>query len=123
MTIDQTTFPKIEKKELIIRVQDKVKTAGKSLISQALLSVIFDAVFDSISEVLSEGNEVTTKLGVFKLKTVKDANRRDIGNNTTLPVKGYFRPRLALNNRIRKEFMSRGYSFLPSQETKDVEQA
>lgn len=114
MTTGQTTFDKIEKKALIIRVQDKVKSAGKSLISQALLSVIFDAVFDVIAEVLAEGNEVTTKLGVFKLKTVKDANRRDIGNNTTLPVKGYFRPRLALNNRIRKEFMSRGYSFLPS---------
>jgi len=117
-----TQFSKIEKKGLIVRVQDKVKTAGKSLISQALLSIIFDAVFDVISEVLAEGNEVTTKLGVFKLKTVKDANRRDIGNNTTLPVKGYYRPRLALNNRIRKEFMSRGFSFLPSTIKTEIEE-
>lgn len=108
------TFPKIEKKALIVRVQDKVKTKTQSLISQVMLSTIFDAVFDTVAEVLAEGNEVTTTLGVFKLKTIPDTNRRDIGNNTTLPVKGYYRPRLALNNRIRKEFMSRRYSFLPS---------
>lgn len=123
MTTGQMTFDKIEKKALIVRVQSEVKAKTDSLISQQMLSTIFDAVFDTISEVLAEGNEVTTKLGVFKLKTVKDANRRDIGNNTTLPVKGYYRPKLALNNRIRKEFMSRGYSFLPNQETKQVEQA
>lgn len=114
-----TQFPKISKKELISRIQSKVKEDNKSLISQQLLSRIYDTVFDVIAEVLAEGSEVTTKIGVVKLKTIPDTERRDIGNNTTLPVPGYYRPKLALNNRIRLEFMARQYSFLPkAEETK-----
>lgn len=113
--------PKISKKELISRIQSKVKEDNKSLISQALLSRIFDTVFDVVAEVLAEGSEVTTKIGVFKLKTIPDTVRRDIGNNTTLPVPGYYRPKLSLNNRVRLEFMARKHTFLPSK-TETTEQ-
>jgi len=106
----KVTFPKVAKKDLILRIQSKVKS--DAVLSQVLLSKVFDSVFDSIIQYLEEGNEVTTPLGVLKLKTLPDTKRRNIGQNTFLDVKGYHRPKLALNDTIRKRFAARGYSFI-----------
>lgn len=106
------TFPKVAKKDLILRIQSKVKQSSDAVLSQVLLSKVFDSVFDSIIQYLEEGNEVTTPLGVLKLKTLPDTKRRNIGQNTFLDVPGYYRPKLALNDTIRKRFAARKHSFL-----------
>ena len=110
--ITYMTFPKVAKKDLILRIQSKIKQSSEAVLSQVLLSKVFDSVFESIIQYLEEGNEVTTPLGVIKLKTLPDTRRRDIGNNSFLIVKGYFRPKLALNDTIRKRFAKRGHTFL-----------
>jgi len=105
-------FPKVTKKDLILEIQSQLREETDTLLSQALLTKLFDINFEAIIKFLEEGKEVTTPLGVIEFKTIPDTVRRDIGRNTTLPVKGYNRPRLALNSAVKKRFATRGYSFL-----------
>jgi len=105
-------FPKATKEELVERVRDEVKSQGGTLLSKVLTAKIFDIVFEVVVSFIEEGKEVTMPaLGVLGHKTVPTTKRRDIGRNSFITVEGYYRPKLRLNDALRRRCIDRKYTF------------